>query len=123
MVSSRASQIANSIDLSQVKCNSTCISLNIPSSLECSECANELDPLIRTRKKRKSQRQKCDRRKCRQYWDTKWTQGKDATEGNILKHKKVRAYLQINQDITIDYKCIYKKDEYVMCCIEIPSRF
>ena len=49
------------------------------------------------------ERNKCERRRCQQYWDSSWTIGKDATEGNVIQHNLVRGYLQIENAVTIDY--------------------
>ena len=44
--------------LSEIKYNSTCVSLNLPFSFSCSECASELDPLSNTRKEENQQAKK-----------------------------------------------------------------
>ena len=49
------------------------------------------------------ERNKCERRRCQRYWDSSWTIGKDATEGNVMQHNLVRSYLQIESVVTIDY--------------------
>lgn len=95
--------------LSAIKHDSTCISLGLPFSLACSNCGPTLDPLSMNRKVRqKKERHKSERRRCQQYWDTSWTQGKDATEGNTLKYRLTRSYLQIDSDVIIDYYEFYK---------------
>ena len=95
--------------LSAIKHDSTCISLGLPFSLACSNCGPTLDPLSMNRKVRqKKERHKSERRRCQQYWDTSWTQGKDATEGNTLKYRLTRSYLQIDSDVIIDYYEAYK---------------
>ena len=92
------------IALSSIKYDSTCISLELPYSLACSNCGPALDPLTITRKRsHKKERHKSERRRCQQYWSSSWTEGKDATEGNVLKYQLTRRYLQIDSDITNDY--------------------
>ena len=58
--------------LSDIKYNSTCITLQVPFHLACGECKNQLNPLKNTRKKRKTERQKSERRRCDQYWCSKY---------------------------------------------------
>ena len=90
--------------LSEIKFDSTCVTLGLPYSLGCGSCKTKLDPCIKTRKSKfMKERNKCERRRCQHYWDSSWTIGKDATEGNVLQHKLVRGYLQIENAVTIDY--------------------
>jgi len=97
-----------SILLSDIKLQSTCITLRLPLSLACEKCKPDIDILSFTRKKRKSKdRLKNKRNRCSQYWDSHWVTGGNATEGNVLQHRKVRNYLGIESDITIDYYCYY----------------
>ena len=93
-----------------LKYDSTCVSLNLPFCLACGNCQPKLDPLAMKRKSKKcKERHKSFRRKCQQYWSLSWTKGKDATEGNILKHNLVRSYLRIKRDVEIYYFMCYNK--------------
>ena len=47
------------------------------------------------------------RNRCSQYWDSHWTRGRNATEGNVILHRKIRSYLGIESDVLIDYHCSY----------------
>ena len=72
------------IGLSSVRYDSTCVSLQLPHSLACSNCQPKLDPLSFNRKSNiKKERHKSKRRKCQQCWDSSWTVSKDATQGNV----------------------------------------
>ena len=100
----RPSKKRKPILLSEIKFDSTCVTLDIPFSLACGNCKTKLDPTINKRKSKfVKERNKCKRRRCQQYWDSSWTKGKDATEGYILQHNLVRSYLQIESAVKIDY--------------------
>ena len=97
-----------SIHLSDIKADSTCITLSLPLALACEKCKPTLDVLSFTRKKRKSKdRQKIKRNRCFQYWDAHWTRGRNATEGNVILHRKIRSYLGIESDVLVDYYYYY----------------
>ena len=84
--------------------------MSLPLDLACEICKPKICPLSfnRTPKKAK-ERLKYQRNRCSQYWSSYWTRGHIATEGNIIQHRKVRSYLRIENDITIDYYCYYTK--------------
>ena len=96
--------------LSDIKYNSTCLTLKVPYSLACGECNQSLNPLSNTRKKRKTERQKSERRRCQQYWASKYVMGANCTEGNAIMHRKVRGYLGIKQDIILNLDSPYSKN-------------
>ena len=100
----QASNNRKPILLSDIKFDSTCVTLCLPYSLGCGNCKTKLDPTIKNRKSKfVKERNKCERRRCQRYWDSSWTIGKDATEGNVMQHNLVRSYLQIESAVTIDY--------------------
>ena len=93
-----------SMSISDIKYNSTCITLSLPVSLSCCNCQKDVDVLSFTRKKRKnSQRHLDPRRRCLQYWTNKWTQNTLATEGHVLMHNRTRKWLGIELDVIIEY--------------------
>lgn len=96
--------------LSDIKSDSTCCTLSIPHNLACELCKPKLCPLSfnRTPKKAK-ERLKDKRNRCSQYWSSHWTKGRLATEGNVLKHRLTRSYLQIENEIEINYYCNYRQ--------------
>ena len=101
--------------LSNVKYNSTCITLQIPLDLACGECKKQLNPLENTRKKRKCERQKSERRRCEQYWCSKYGLNMSSTEGHALMHRKVRRWLRIDQDIVIHLNMRILKNLLPIC--------
>ena len=48
---------------------------------------------------------------CKQLWDTYWVDLKNATNGQLLDHRKQRLYLGIETDIVIDYYSTIANDE------------
>ena len=96
--------------LSDVKYNSTCITLQIPLDLACGECKKQLNPLENTRKKRKSERQKSERRRCEQYWCSEYGLNMSSTEEHALMHRQVRQWLRIEQDILIHFENVHSKN-------------
>ena len=108
--------------LSDIKYNSTCITLQIPLDLACGECKKQLNPLENTRKKRKSERQKCERRRCEQYWCSKYGLNMSSTEGHALMHRKVRRWLRIEQDIDIHFENAYSNEPSSNVCDYVPTK-
>ena len=95
--------------LSEIQYESTCVSLSFPHHLTCSNCESTLDLLIRTYGSKNRERHKYDWRKCQQYWDSSWTCGNHATQGNIKKQQLVRSYLQVKREVVIDYINCYRQ--------------
>ena len=88
------------INLSDVKHDSTCLTLSIPFSLLCVICERKSCVLTNHRKtKFKKERHKSIQNRCCQYWDLKWT-SKNA--GHLLTHQRTRSYLGIEQEIDIE---------------------
>lgn len=102
------------IDLSQVKHNSTCITLCLPSSLACQNCANEVCILTNKRKKRiANERQRSPRNHCLQYWTNKWTENSLASAPHLATHNKVRAYLGIEKNVIIEHYSFYELNDSI----------
>lgn len=110
----RTGRLIVPIDLSQVRYNSTCISLNLPSSLSCPTCANDVCILSNKRKKRKTnERHKTVRNCCLQYWTNKWTTGSLATVSHITTHNRIRAYLGIQSDVVLEDFSFYEANDSI----------
>ena len=83
---------AKNILISDIKHDSTCISLSLPYSLMCANCDKKSDPLMNHRKTKntaKKERHKSARSRCQQYWQLKWS--KNST-GYLAKHSLVHNY-------------------------------
>ena len=89
--------------ISDIKLDSTCVNLNLPRSLACSNCVQQYpDPLQHRRKKRKSsakQRHLSQRSRCLQYWDTSWA---NSSPTYLCLHQRVRRYLAIQQHAQVE---------------------
>lgn len=103
------------ISLSDIKYNSTCTTLCLPISLACCSCQKDLDILSFTRQKRKNKQCHLDpRRRCLQYWTSKWTQSTLGTEGHlILIHNRTRAWLGIEREVLIEHSNNYEEHDSI----------
>lgn len=102
------------INLSNIKYDSTCITLCLPTHLACRACMKDACVHTHTRKKRKSsQRQKNPRNRCQQYWTTKWTQGPLATTAHLATHNRVRGYLGIEKDVILECFNLYEANDSI----------
>ena len=114
MSSRRKNQRLAPIVLSDIRHDSTCITLKLPINLACELCAKKLDIHSFTRKSKKvKERHKNKRNRCAQFWDSHWANDKNALEGNILKHRQTRSYLNIQQDIEINYYLLCDRNKIV----------
>ena len=101
---SRSSR-AMDLDLSDIKYDTTCINIvpgGLPLSIACEVCHPKFD--IHTKKssqKSKKQRHKHITNKCKQFWMSKWSNG---NIGPLKKHNFTRGYLNINQDVEIQFE-------------------
>lgn len=109
--SSRRRQL-KSILVSDIKYDSTCVTLNLPLCLACDNCKPKLDVLSNKRKikNKKKERNKSERRRCLQYWLSKWSIGPLATSAHVLTYRLVRKYLQIEPDLLIQFDCAYDNE-------------
>ena len=95
------------IDISNIKHDTTCCNIlpgGLPITVACDICKSKLD--IHTKKssqKSKKERLKHASNKCKQYWITKWSGGNNVTTGESLKHIFTRRYLNIEQDVKIEF--------------------
>ena len=101
------------IDISNIKHDTTCIHIlpdGLPIIVACDICKPKLD--IHTKKssqKHKKERHKHQSNKCKQYWGTKWSGGNNVTPGESLKHVFTRRYLNIEQDVKIEFTKLKKR--------------
>ena len=97
------------LDLSDINYDTTCIDIvpgGLPLSIACEICHPKLD--IHTKKssqRSKKERQKHSTNKCKQYWMSKWS---NQNIGLLTKHNFTRRYLNIKQDVKIQFE-EYKK--------------
>ena len=79
-------------------------------ALACDICAPKLD--IHSKKssqKTKKERHKHVSNKCKQYWVSKWSNEKCLQTGLLKKHNLTRRYLNIQQDVKIDFEEVKKR--------------
>ena len=88
--------------LSQIKHDSTCVTLKIPYTLACLICKSKLCLLTNSRAPRKKFRLIHRQNRCDQYWDEKWTLGTNASSFNIKKHNDIRTYLRIETVVNLE---------------------
>ena len=82
------------IELSEIRYDSTCITLNIPLSFSCLTYNSKM--CIHTKKVRQQkalERLKDDRNKCEQLWLTKVATNQKKSTSKLICHNEVRAYL------------------------------
>ena len=114
MSSRRKKQRLAPIALSDIRLDSTCITLKLPISLACEICAKKLDIHTAKRKPKKVKDwHKSKRNRCAQFWDSHWAKDKNVSEGNILKHQQTRSYLNIQQDIEINYCLLCDRNKII----------
>ena len=107
MTMRRSRHKAIHIDISNIKHDTTCCNIlpgGLPITVACDICKSKLD--IHTKKssqKSKIERHKHASNKCKQYWVSKWSGGECVTQGEILKHSFTRQYLNIEQDVKIEF--------------------
>ena len=83
--------------------------------LWCVSYENQKSPLSFNQIPKKARKIIKDKRnRCSQYWISHWTRGPRASEGNVIKHRQVRSYLRIENEVKINYYLYYskKKDIY-----------
>ena len=102
---SRSTQLNRKpIELSDVRYNSTCITLQIPLSLACLTCEPKL--CIHTKKGRQQkalERLKDDRNKCDQLWLTKVATNQRCPTSKLMRHNQIRTYLGIESDVILEF--------------------
>ena len=105
------------IDLSDIRLDTTCVNIvpgGLPLSTACEICKPKLDiHTKRSSQKSKKERQKHPSNRCKQYWTSKWGATRDcSTSGNNVNHVFTRQYLNINQDVEIEYDS-YKNENLI----------
>ena len=80
----------------------TCEILQFLYDLCCLFCKPKISAVENTRKPRKSFRAKLDQNRCDQFWDEKWANNENATNGQIKHHIDTRKYLRINVEATLE---------------------
>ena len=113
--------VVKNILLSDIKYNSTCVTLKMPLSLACENCEPELDPHSNTRKKRKRNVDLDERNRCKQYWLSTWNDD-SRTTSKVQRHVTVRKYLGIAQDVIIDKTYFEKRDAPTSTKIPAPAK-
>ena len=114
------------IELSDIRYDSTCLTLNLPKCLCCDNCEHKVEASIGLAKKSsmktKSFRTMSPRRRCQQLWLSKFAEDTMPT-GKVQKHNRTRNYLNIRPDVIIDYenKYINYKDYKVSWPSDPPS--
>lgn len=109
------------IEFSDISYNSTCITLNLSSSLACVIYQREMDSHTRRGiSKNIVERQKSTPCQCEQHWLSKWVDNSNSTSGQAIKYNKVCAYLGIKSDTTLKFKCTYDKDKRVITQVVPP---
>ena len=116
---SKRSQPKRDINLTDITYTSTCIDLNLPSTLQCSTCSLKSDPLKKkSSHKEKRFRNTSERRRCRQPWASVHGLPTATTSTNIL-FCRVRQYLKIDNNVTIKQLCVYSNKKRK--CSEISN--
>ena len=95
------------IDLSSIKYDSTCVTLNMPLEFACDNCKSKIESKIGISKKssnvsKRLRHFKHDRWRCQQLWQSKYGD-KTQTTATVRKHIWTQNYLNIKQDVKIDY--------------------
>ena len=90
------------------KRDSSCVSLQLPMNLACDHCKKKLDPLTfnRQKKLKKTEIQTSRLYKCHKPWDVSFA----TTSGKTLQHNKVRTFLNLEKDVTVEYVFAYNKN-------------
>ena len=100
--------------LSDIQYNSTCITLELPHSICCDNCKNDVESacgmMKKSSKKKKRYRDLSDRRRCKQPWDS-CHGSSNVTIATNKRYNVVREYLKINSDVTISYHNLRKQKE------------
>ena len=90
------------INLSDIKYNSTCISLNIPLVMSCDICKLKIEAMSGMSKKSSREpnrfRDLSDHWKCQQLWLSRHAEDKQ-NQATVQKHFCVRNYLNIAQEV------------------------
>ena len=113
--SSRRTQKGVHIDLSEIKYDSSCISLGLPLELSCDNCKPKLEAQFGLGKKsstkmKRSREFNSDRWKCQQLWQSKFGTEKRQV-ATVRKHVRVRNYLNIEQEVIINYQNEYNNGD------------
>ena len=93
------------INLSDIKYDSTCMSLNIPLVMSCDICKPKIEAMCGMSKKSSREpkrfRDLSDRWKCQQLWLSRHAEDK-RSKTTVQKHFRVRNYLNIAQEVVLD---------------------
>ena len=101
------------IDLTRIKYDSTCVNIvsgGLPITIACDICQSKLDIHSKKSSKiEKKERHKHVTNKCKQYWISKWSNENTMQIGLLKKHNLTRRYLNIEQDVKIDFENVKKR--------------
>eukprot|EP00957_Ditylum_brightwellii_P032417 2456526-Ditylum_brightwellii.AAC.1 len=93
-------------ELSQIKHDSTCLSLSLPKSICCDQCQDKMDlDSVMMRKSSYKQKKFChlhENNRCKQLWLSKYG-GNNRCTCTSQRHVRVRNYLNIVLDVKIVY--------------------
>ena len=97
--------------LSDIKFNSTCVSLELPFHLACDICKPKIEAASCLSKKssKKNGKRFCDmteRKRCRQPWASKHATD-SKTIGTITNFTKTREYLKVDANVILDSRKFY----------------
>ena len=97
------------INLTDIKYDSTCITLKLPIAMSCDICKGKMEAMCGMMKKSsrapKRYRDISQRWNCQQLWLTKYGEH-DRNASTVQKHVSVRNYLNISQEVVLDYKTL-----------------
>ena len=86
------------------------VSGGLPITIACDICQSKLDIHSKKSSKiEKKERHKHVTNKCKQYWISKWSNENTTQIGLLKKHNLTRRYLNIEQDVKIDFENFKKR--------------
>ena len=106
------------INLTDIKFNSTCISLNIPLMLCCNNCKPKVESTNKICKKSSKGQKRIrdyttDRWKCQQLWLSTFGEA-NHTNATVRMHVRVQKKLNILQEAVIEEKKLQERDKLVL---------
>ena len=102
----------NPFHISDIKYDSTCITLDLPLDFCCEVCKRKKDIFTKkSSKPEKKQKYLHSTNQCKQLWDSSWAEKTHVTNGTLVQHNRVRNYLGIEAGVRLDFKCAYNKNQ------------
>ena len=99
----------------QLHYNSTCLTLNLPLSLQCHICGQKSICTQKNSCPQKRQKNLHRSNRCQQLWDSYWVDLPNASNGVLMKHTQIRQFLAIEPGTRIVLQHVWRNKQTWAC--------